>query len=98
MEEAAKWFEAQLRRPKEVGARAYLDKRGVPEKVRLKFRLGYLLRGSSRSEWEHSLADALAPRFSITFRTLRAGVSQGDAGRRPIGADPGAEEAAPGGG
>src|ERR1700709_1504536 len=31
LEEAAKWFESQLRRPQGDGARAYLDKRGLPE-------------------------------------------------------------------
>lgn len=31
----------------------------------------YLLRGSSRSEWEHSIPPAAALRYSITFRTLR---------------------------
>lgn len=32
----------------------------------------YLLRGGSRSEWEHSIAPVSALRYSITFRTLRA--------------------------
>ena len=32
----------------------------------------YLLRGESRSEWEHSIPPVEALRFSITFRTLRA--------------------------
>jgi alkylated DNA repair dioxygenase AlkB len=31
----------------------------------------YLLRGPSRSEWEHSLAPLETLRYSITFRTLR---------------------------
>ena len=41
MEEAAKWFEAQLRRPRGEGARRYLDGRGLPDDVRTRFRLGY---------------------------------------------------------
>jgi DNA primase len=41
LEEAAKWFETQLRRPQGDGARAYLDKRGLPESERGRFRLGY---------------------------------------------------------
>lgn len=41
LEEAAKWFETQLRRPAGDGARAYLDKRGLPEGERGRFRLGY---------------------------------------------------------
>ncbi len=41
LEEAAKWFESQLRRPQGDGARAYLDKRGLPEAERARFRLGY---------------------------------------------------------
>ncbi|WP_254062740.1 alpha-ketoglutarate-dependent dioxygenase AlkB [Caulobacter sp. S45] len=34
-------------------------------------RSAYLLRGPSRTEWEHSLPEVDALRFSITFRTLR---------------------------
>ena len=33
----------------------------------------YLLRGESRDIWEHSLAPVEEPRYSITFRSLRAG-------------------------
>jgi alkylated DNA repair dioxygenase AlkB len=32
----------------------------------------YLLRGSSRSEWEHSLTPVESLRYSITFRTLKS--------------------------
>lgn len=31
----------------------------------------YLLRGPSRSEWEHSLTPVETLRYSITFRTLK---------------------------
>jgi DNA oxidative demethylase len=34
-------------------------------------RSAYLLRGPSRSEWEHSLTPVESLRYSITFRTLR---------------------------
>ena len=34
-------------------------------------RSAYLLRGPSRTEWEHSIAEMEALRYSITFRTLR---------------------------
>lgn len=35
-------------------------------------RSAYLLRGPSRTEWEHSIAGVDALRYSITFRNLRA--------------------------
>jgi alkylated DNA repair dioxygenase AlkB len=35
-------------------------------------RSAYLLRGPSRTEWEHSIPDVDALRYSITFRSLRA--------------------------
>ncbi len=41
LETAAVWFEAQLRRPPGEGARAYLDKRALPEAERARFRVGY---------------------------------------------------------
>ena len=41
MEEAARWFEAQLRRTKGEAARRYLDGRALPEAERVRFRLGY---------------------------------------------------------
>lgn len=34
-------------------------------------RSAYLLRGSARSEWEHSIPPLDALRYSVTFRTLR---------------------------
>ena len=37
-------------------------------------RSAYLLRGASRTEWEHSIPPVDALRYSITFRSLRRGV------------------------
>jgi DNA oxidative demethylase len=36
----------------------------------------YLLRGSARDEWEHSIPPVEAMRYSITFRTLRSSMSR----------------------
>ena len=41
LELAAKWFEAELRRPVGAEARAYLERRGLPEADWSRFRLGY---------------------------------------------------------
>ena len=41
MEMAAAWFEDRLRSSKGMDARAYLDRRGLGEEVRTRFRLGY---------------------------------------------------------
>ena len=41
LELAAQWFEAELRRPIGREARAYLEKRGLPEKDWARFRLGF---------------------------------------------------------
>jgi len=41
LETAAQWFEAELRRPAGREARAYLEKRGLPEKDWARFRLGF---------------------------------------------------------
>jgi DNA primase len=38
---AARWFQAQLRRPDGEGARLYLDRRGLPEDQRARFAIGY---------------------------------------------------------
>jgi alkylated DNA repair dioxygenase AlkB len=35
-------------------------------------RSAYLLRGPAREEWEHSIPEVEALRYSVTFRTLRA--------------------------
>jgi alkylated DNA repair dioxygenase AlkB len=34
-------------------------------------RSAYLLHGSSRTEWEHSIPGVDALRYSVTFRSLR---------------------------
>jgi alkylated DNA repair dioxygenase AlkB len=34
-------------------------------------RSGYVLSGPARSEWQHSILEVDALRYSITFRTLR---------------------------
>lgn len=41
MEAAAGWFEAALRRPEGQAARAYLERRGLPQSEWARFRLGY---------------------------------------------------------
>src|SRR6185369_5510400 len=41
LELAAQWFEAELRRPAGREARAYLEKRGLPEAEWARFRLGF---------------------------------------------------------
>lgn len=41
LELACQWFEAELRRPSGRDARAYLEKRGLPEKDWARFRLGF---------------------------------------------------------
>jgi DNA primase len=41
LETAAQWFEAELRRPAGKEARAYLERRGLPEKEWGRFRLGF---------------------------------------------------------
>ena len=41
LELAAQWFEAELRRPAGREARAYLERRGLPEKDWARFRLGF---------------------------------------------------------
>jgi DNA primase len=38
---AARWFQAELRRPQGAEARAYLDRRGLPEDDRVRFGIGY---------------------------------------------------------
>ena len=60
MEEAAKWFEAQLRRPPGDTARRYLDGRALPEDERNRFRLGYA--SASRTALkDHLIAKGATP-------------------------------------
>ena len=44
--------------------------------ITLEPRSAYLLRGPARSEWEHSIPPAEALRYSVTFRTVRAGAAR----------------------
>lgn len=48
-------------------------------RIEVEPRSAYLLKGSARHEWEHSIAPGESLRFSITFRTLS------DIGRRKAG-------------
>lgn len=43
--------------------------------VALEPRSAYLLSGPARAEWEHSIPEVEAPRYSITFRSLRVGAA-----------------------
>jgi alkylated DNA repair dioxygenase AlkB len=47
------------------------EQREVTE-VLLEPRSGYVLAGESRTSWDHSIPPAKEPRYSITFRTMRA--------------------------
>ena len=48
--------------------------------LELEPRSGYVLAGEARIAWQHHVPPAKALRYSITFRTLRAGL---DSGRAP---------------
>ncbi len=45
---AAKWFEAELRRPSGQAARAYLEQRGLPDSDWARFRIGFAPDGRTR--------------------------------------------------
>ncbi|WP_174300925.1 DNA primase [Caulobacter sp. S45] len=60
MEEAARWFEAQLRRPTGDPARRYLDGRGLPEAERARFGLGYAPAGRTGLK-DHLVAKGARP-------------------------------------
>jgi alkylated DNA repair dioxygenase AlkB len=45
--------------------------------IKLAPRSAYLLRGPSRSDWEHSIPGVEALRYSLTFRNFKAGLSGG---------------------
>jgi DNA primase len=64
LEEAAKWFETQLRRPQGDGARTYLDKRGLPEGERGRFRLGYAPSGRTALK-DHLIAKGAQPKALV---------------------------------
>jgi DNA primase len=68
LELAAKWFEAALRRPQGANARAYLEKRGLPEGEWSRFRLGYA--PADRT----GLKDALAQRGAKGADLVEAGL------------------------
>ena len=60
LEEAAKWFEAQLRRPPGQAARAYLDRRGLPVEEHARFRLGFAPAGRTGLK-DHLVAKGAKP-------------------------------------
>ncbi|CAN5362693.1 DNA primase [soil metagenome] len=60
LEEAAKWFETQLRRPQGEGARAYLDRRGLTPEDWTRFRLGLAPNGRTGLK-DHLIAKGAAP-------------------------------------
>ncbi len=68
LELAAKWFEAELRRPAGARARAYLAGRGLPEGEWGRFRLGYAPEGRS------SLKDYLIAKGAQPRDLVRAGL------------------------
>ena len=68
LEHAAKWFEAQLRRPVGAEARAYLARRGMPEDQWTRFRLGFA------PERRTALKDALVQRGALPADLVEAGL------------------------
>ena len=60
LEEAQRWFEAQLRRPPGEAARAYLDRRGLGPEEQKRFRLGYAPDGRSGLK-DHLIAKGARP-------------------------------------
>ncbi|MEO6340745.1 MAG: DNA primase [Caulobacteraceae bacterium] len=71
MEEAAKWFEAQLRRPPGEAARQYLDRRGLPEAERARFRIGFAP-ASRTGLKDHLIAKGAQPRDLVEAGLLIA--------------------------
>jgi alkylated DNA repair dioxygenase AlkB len=51
--------------------RRRIDKGWERTSLILEPRSAYLLRGSARTQWEHSIPDAESLRYSVTFRSLR---------------------------
>lgn len=68
LELAAKWFEAELKRPGAADARAYLAKRGLPEDQWARFRLGYAPAGRT------ALKDVLIQRGAKPAELVEAGL------------------------
>jgi len=60
LEVAARWFEAQLRRPPGAAARAYLEGRGLPEAEWTRFRIGFAPGGRTALK-DHLVAKGAAP-------------------------------------
>lgn len=52
LDDTAKWFEAQLRSPKNSEALAYMHERGVPDPLMEQFRIGYAP-GDGQALWQH---------------------------------------------
>jgi len=71
LDEAARWFEAQLRRPQGEAARAYLDRRALPEAERARFRIGYAP-GSRTGLKDHLIAKGAQPRDLVDAGLLIA--------------------------
>ena len=65
---AGKWYEAELRRPTGLVARAYLERRGLPEAEWARFRLGYSPSG------RHSLKDYLIAKGARPAELVEAGL------------------------
>jgi DNA primase len=68
LETAAKWFEAELRRPGGAEARAYLVKRGLPESEWGRFRIGYAPPGRT------ALKDYLVAKGAKPIEAVEAGL------------------------
>jgi DNA primase len=68
LEAAAHWFEAELRRPVGRDARAYLERRGLPEAEWSRFRLGYSPNGRT------ALKDYLVAKGARPAELVEAGL------------------------
>jgi DNA primase len=68
LETAAKWFEAELRRPAGAEARAYLARRGLPESESARFRLGFAPNGRT------ALKDYLVAKGGRPAELIEAGL------------------------
>ena len=68
LETAAAWFEGELRRPAGAAARAYLEKRGLPEAEWKRFRIGYAPGGRT------ALKDYLVQKGALPADLVQTGV------------------------
>ena len=48
----------------------------ISNRLELAPRSAYVMAGSARTDWEHSIPDAIMRRVSITFRSMRRGRSR----------------------